>query len=146
LGEIVSVTYDSTNIFSQLLRGEADCVKVTETPAAIAIMDLMPQSDGHVLVIPKAWAAEIDDLSEDVCADSIRLVHKIVGAVKVVFQPDGVFVAQYNGAAAGQTVPHVHFHVIPRWQAQPMREHAKEVECKDKLTRFAEEIRRYLAA
>jgi histidine triad (HIT) family protein len=118
--------YDTNNLFAKILRGDAPCVKVYEADDVLAFMDLMPQANGHVLVVPRESAATLFDLSDAAAQASIRVVRRVALAVRAALEPDGVFVAQFNGAAAGQTVPHVHFHVIPRWADQPLRMHARE--------------------
>lgn len=140
------MAYDGNNIFARILRGEAPCIKICETATTLAIMDVMPQADGHVLVIPKEPAVEIDELSTQAAADCIGEVQRVAAAVRRALAPDGLLIAQFNGAAAGQTVPHVHFHVIPRWAGQELRLHAREMAPREKLEELAEKIRRALAA
>jgi histidine triad (HIT) family protein len=135
------MSYDNNNPFAKIVRGELPCVKVAEDDATIAIMDLMPQADGHVLVIPKEAAAEIFDLSADAAAASIRMTQRIAVAVRAALEPDGIFIGQFNGRAAGQTVPHVHFHVIPRWEGSELRLHAREVADAALLESIAQKIR-----
>jgi histidine triad (HIT) family protein len=139
------MTYDTSNPFARILRGELPCIKLIETDTAIAFMDLMPQSDGHLLVVPKEAAAEIFELSEEATVDCMRLTRRLAIAVRKALEPDGVLIAQFNGRAAGQTVGHVHFHVIPRWAGQDLRLHARESAPKEKLEGFAELIRAALA-
>src|ERR1700742_3264054 len=122
-----TMAYHHHNPFAKILRGELPCIKVAETDTTLAFMDLMPQADGHVLVVPKESAAEIFELSDAAIVASIRMTQRISTAVRAALNPDGVFIGQFNGAAAGQTVPHVHFHVIPRWEGQPLRMHARDV-------------------
>ncbi|MDE1181366.1 HIT family protein [Paraburkholderia sp.] len=135
------MTYDISNPFARILRGELPCIKIAETDAAIAIMDLMPQADGHVLVIPKEPATQIFELSEASAAEAMRLTRRVAIAVHAAFEPDGMFIGQFNGAAAGQTVPHVHFHVIPCTEGQSLRMHAREIAPQPTLEAFAERIR-----
>lgn len=115
------MSYDNNNPFARILRGELPCVKVAEDDATVAIMDLMPQADGHVLVLPREPAAEIFDLSPESAAACMRMTQRIAIAVRDALQPDGIFIGQFNGRAAGQTVAHVHFHVIPRWEGVALR-------------------------
>lgn len=136
--------YDSNNPFAKILRGDLPCVKVAEDDATCAIMDLMPQADGHVLVIPKEPAAEIFELSSEAAVACIRMTQRIAIAVREAVQPDGMFIGQFNGRAAGQTVPHVHFHVIPRWEGVALRLHAREVADAATLEGFARRIRERL--
>ncbi|TCS39107.1 histidine triad (HIT) family protein [Paucimonas lemoignei] len=118
------MNYDSQNPFARILRGELPSIRVYEDDATIAIMDIMPQSEGHVLILPKEPAVEIFELSVESAAACIRTTHKVATAVKAALNPPGVMIAQFNGSAAGQTVPHVHFHVIPRHANEPLRPHA----------------------
>ena len=135
------MSYDNNNPFARILRGELPCVKVAEDDATLAIMDLMPQADGHVLVIPKEPAAQIFELSGDAAAAGIRMTQRVAAAVRAALEPDGVFIGQFNGAAAGQTVPHVHFHVIPRWEGAELRMHAREIADAATLEALAQRIR-----
>ena len=138
------MTYDHNNAFARILRGEAPCIKLVETEAVLAFMDLMPQSDGHVLVIPKEPAMDIFGLSDTAAEACMRTVRHVALAVHAALEPDGVVIAQLNGRAAGQTVGHVHFHVIPRWAGQRLRPHARVVAEQATLESFAERIRAHL--
>ena len=138
--------YDETNPFARILRGELPCIKVAETHTTLAFMDLMPQADGHVLVVPKEAAVEIFELSDAASVECIRMTQRIAVAVRAALKPDGVFIGQFNGAAAGQTVAHVHFHVIPRWEGVPLRLHARAVAPQATLEGFAQRIRTQLAS
>ena len=109
--------YDSNNIFAKILRGELPSVKVYEDAKTLAFMDIMPATEGHTLVIPKEPAETIFDLSPDGAADLIKTTKRVAQAVKSAFDCPGVMLAQLNGRAAGQSVPHIHFHVLPRSQA-----------------------------
>ena len=139
------MSYDPTNPFARILRGELPCIKLDETDQAVAIMDIMPQAEGHVLVIPKAPAAELYDLPEAALLGAMQLTQKLARAVRAALQPDGLFVGQFNGAAAGQTVAHVHFHLIPRWSGVEMRLHARDMADAAQLQAVAERIRAQLA-
>ncbi|MBU9161781.1 HIT family protein [Burkholderia multivorans] len=139
------MSYDDNNPFAKILRGELPCVKVAEDDVTLAIMDLMPQADGHVLVIPKEPAAQIFDLSGDAAAASIRMTQRVATAVRAALAPDGLFIGQFNGAAAGQTVPHVHFHVIPRTEGVALRMHARDVADAATLESIAQRIRAHIA-
>ncbi|BDT57696.1 hydrolase [Massilia varians] len=116
--------YDSHNPFARILRGELPCIKVYEDEHTLAIMDIMPQAPGHVLVLPKEPAVELFGLSDEAAAASIRTTKKVAAAVKAAMGAPGIMVAQFNGSAAGQTVPHVHFHIVPRAQAGLLKPHA----------------------
>ncbi|MFN3788575.1 HIT family protein [Massilia sp.] len=116
--------YDPQNPFARILRGELPCIKVFEDEHTLAIMDIMPQAPGHVLVLPKEPAVELFGLSDESAAACIRSTKKVAAAVKAALGAPGIMVAQFNGSAAGQTVPHVHFHIVPREQAAALRPHA----------------------
>ena len=119
------MAYDKTNIFAKILRGEIPCVKVYEDAKTLAFMDVMPESDGHVLVIPKEPAEGVLDLSADGMTAMMATTQKIARAVDKALTPDGILLTQYNGAAAGQSVFHIHFHIVPRWEGVPMAPHGK---------------------
>ncbi len=119
------MAYDDQNIFAKILRGEIPCVKVYEDAKTLAFMDVMPESDGHVLVVPKEAAENVLDLSADGMAAMMATTQKIAKAVDKALAPDGILLKQYNGAAAGQSVFHIHFHIVPRWEGVPMAPHGK---------------------
>ncbi len=138
--------YDSQNPFARILRDEIPSIRVYEDSLTVALMDIMPQADGHVLILPKEPAAELFDLSEDSAAACIRTTRKIAIAVKAALNPPGVLVAQFNGRAAGQTVPHVHFHVIPRREGETLKPHAAVAANLDRLREIAARIKAALPA
>jgi histidine triad (HIT) family protein len=135
------MTYDPNNVFAKILRGEIPSVKVYEDDKTLAFMDVMPQLDGHVLVIPKEPAENVFDLSPEGAAALMATTQKVAKAVKKGLNLSGIMVAQLNGAAAGQSVFHVHFHVIPRSGGADFRLHAREMEKPEKLKALAEKIR-----
>ncbi|MEQ8434370.1 MAG: HIT family protein [Oceanicaulis sp.] len=116
-------TYDDENIFAKILTGDAPCVKVFEDEHVLALMDVFPQSKGHCLVVPKEKARNLLELSETSTQAAMLRVKKLAQAVDKALSPDGVMVAQFNGAPAGQTVFHIHFHVIPRWSDTDIKGH-----------------------
>ena len=117
--------YDSQNIFAKIIRGEAPCFKLYEDEDVLAFLDLFPQAYGHTLVIPKNVQArnilEIDDAS---LAKVMSVVRKLTRAVVDELEPAGVQVAQFNGAPAGQTVFHIHMHIVPRYEGDKLGIHA----------------------
>jgi histidine triad (HIT) family protein len=135
------MAYDDNNIFAKLLRGEIPSIKLCENDAAVAIMDVMPQSEGHVLVLPKEGAEEIYELSPEAVSAAMAMVQKMAVALRSALKPDGLTIAQFNGAAAGQTVPHVHFHLIPRRKGEELRMHARDMADKAELEAVAQRIR-----
>ncbi len=133
--------YDPNNIFAKILRGEIPSVKVYEDDKTLAFMDVMPQADGHVLVIPKENAENIFDLSPVGAAALMKTTQKIAKAVKKGLGVPGLMLAQLNGAAAGQSVLHAHFHIIPRSGGIDLKLHARQMENPDKLKAIAEKIK-----
>lgn len=107
------MSYDNNNIFAKILRGEIPCIKVYEDEHTLAFMDIMPQAEGHTLVIPKEAAITIHDLSDDGAANLIKKVKLVAAAVKKGMNANGITLFQLNGEQAGQTVPHIHFHILP---------------------------------
>ncbi len=119
------MSYDENNIFAKIIRGEAPCIKVYEDDNTLAFMDISPQADGHTLVVPKADAQSIFDLDADLAACLIKTTQKVARAIKKSLNPAGVTLAQLNGPAAGQTVFHVHFHVIPQGESSRLPLHGQ---------------------
>ncbi|MFY0665587.1 MAG: HIT family protein [Natronospirillum sp.] len=118
------MAYDNNNVFAKILRGELPCIKVYEDEHTLAFMDIMPQIDGHTLVIPKEPAETLLDISDEAAAAVIKTTKRIAAAVDKAMQGPGVVLFQLNGAGAGQTVPHLHFHVIPTSLAELRQPHA----------------------
>jgi histidine triad (HIT) family protein len=116
--------YDDNNLFAKMLRAEIPCVKVFEDEHALAIMDIFPQSRGHVLAIPKGVRARtLLELPEDKIAPLMQRVQRLARAVAAALNPDGVVVTQFNGAPAGQTIFHLHVHIIPRYEGVALAGH-----------------------
>lgn len=116
-------TYDDTNIFAKILRDEAPCVKVYEDEHVLAFMDIFPQSNGHFLVLPKAKSRNLLELDDDALQAAMVRVKRLANAARKALDPDGIVVTQFNGAPAGQTVFHTHFHIIPRWEGESLGRH-----------------------
>ena len=117
--------YDEGNIFAKILRGEAPAARIYEDSHVLAFMDLFPQARGHALVIPKhSRARNLMDEEPEVLRELILGVQRVTRAVRAALNPDGVVVTQFNGATAGQTIFHLHFHIIPRWEGVPIGRHA----------------------
>jgi histidine triad (HIT) family protein len=133
--------YDSNNIFAKILHGEIPCVKVYEDAKTLAFMDVMPESDGHVLVVPKEGAENILDLSPEGMAAMMATTQKVAKAIDKALSPDGILLKQYNRAAAGQSIFHVHFHIVPRWEDMPMAPHGKVMVEAARLEPIAAKIR-----
>ncbi len=139
------MSYDDSNVFAKILRGELPAHKIFETDRAFAFMDIMPRGDGHALVIPKVPARNILDVKPDDLADLIRVVQTVAKASKRAFQADGITIQQFNESAGGQVVFHLHFHVIPRFDGVPMKPHTGQMEKPEILAANAEKLRAALA-
>ncbi len=135
------MTYDTNNIFAKILRGEIPSVKVYEDDDTLAFMDVMPQAPGHLLVVPKAGSRNLLDADPAVLAKTIAVVQKLAVAAKEAFDADGVYIAQFNEAAAGQTVFHLHFHIVPRKDGEPLKPHSGAMADTDLLKSHAEKIK-----
>ena len=132
--------YESNNVFAKILKGEAPCIPLFEDEYTLAFMDIMPQKDGHVLVVPKQAATTIYDLTDQAalaCMKTIKLVGK---AIEKAMNVEGTSIVQHNGKEAGQTVPHFHFHVLPGSLAD-IKGHAIELETPEKLQEVAQRIK-----
>lgn len=117
-------TYDDNNLFAKILRGEIPAVKVYEDEEVLAFMDIFPQTRGHMLVIPKnVRARNLLELPANRVAPLMERVHKLAIATEKALKPDGVTVTQFNGEDAGQTIFHLHFHIIPRYAGERLAGH-----------------------
>ncbi|WP_427788612.1 HIT family protein [Brevundimonas diminuta] len=116
--------YDPDNIFAKILRGDMPSVKVWEDDDVLAFMDVFPQSEGHVLVISKtSTARNILEIEPEALAKLTAAVQRTARAVEKALKPEGLSLMQFNGDAGGQTVFHLHFHIVPRWADRPMKGH-----------------------
>ncbi|MDZ4840527.1 MAG: HIT family protein [Hyphomicrobium aestuarii] len=122
------MTYDTSNIFAKILRREIPCHAVYEDDLAIVFMDVMPQSKGHVLVVPKAASRNVLDADPAVLSALMPLVQTVAQCAKRAFQADGISIMQFNEPAGGQTVFHLHVHVIPRYEGEGLRAHTGKME------------------
>lgn len=116
--------YDPDNIFAKILRGDMPSVKVWEDDDVLAFMDVFPQSEGHVLVVSKtSTARNILEIEPEALARLAAAVQRTARAVEKALKPEGLSLMQFNGDAGGQTVFHLHFHIVPRWADRPMKGH-----------------------
>lgn len=115
--------YDPDNIFAKILKGEMPCVKVYEDEHVISFMDIFPQAPGHTLVVPREPVRNALEMTDGALQATIVRVKRIANAVKSALQPDGIVITQFNGAPAGQTIFHVHFHIIPRMEGVALGAH-----------------------
>nr|WP_314095214.1 HIT family protein [uncultured Shinella sp.] len=135
------MSYDTNNIFAKILRGEIPSHRVYEDEYTVAFMDVMPQANGHTLVIPKTPSRNILDADPETLARLLPVVQKVAVAAKEAFEADGVTVIQFNEPAAGQTVYHLHFHIIPRIEGQPLKPHSGTMEDQGVLAANAQKLR-----
>lgn len=118
--------YDEANIFAKLIRGEIPSARIYENDAVLAFMDAFPQSPGHCLVVSKtSRARNLLEVEPEALGEIMRTVQRVARAVRTALSPDGIIVTQFNGAPAGQTVFHLHVHVIPRWIDRALGAHAQ---------------------
>jgi histidine triad (HIT) family protein len=139
------MAYDTDNIFARIIRGEVPAHRVYEDDETLAFLDLMPQSDGHTLVLPKSAAENLFDLDARSAAAVILTTQKVALAVREAFRPAGIMLMQFNGADAGQSVFHFHMHIVPRYAGQPLRTHGRATAGKALLEEHAARIRAALA-
>ncbi|HWA17937.1 MAG TPA: HIT family protein [Devosia sp.] len=115
--------YDPSNIFARMLRGEIPAHKVYEDGQALAFMDIFPQSRGHMLVVPKAPSRNLLDADPEVLSAAMPLVQRLARALMAATNADGLRFMQFNEAVSGQTVFHLHFHLIPIYRGVELRGH-----------------------
>ena len=138
----MSDSYETDNIFAKIIRGDIPSHKILEDEDVLVIMDVMPQAQGHALVIPKAPSRNLLDADPATLGKLFATVQKVAQAAKTAFDADGVTINQFNEAAGGQSVFHLHVHVIPRQTGMPLRPHTGAMEDAAVL---AEQAARYRA-
>ncbi|MDI6836381.1 MAG: HIT family protein [Rhizobiaceae bacterium] len=138
---MTSPAYDPNNIFAKILKSEIPSVRLYEDEHTLAFMDVMPQSPGHLLVIPKEGSRNLLDADPAVLARTMPVVQKLAVAAKEALDADGILVTQFNELTAGQTVFHLHFHVIPRYEGVSLRPHSGQMEDIEVLKAHAEKIK-----
>ena len=133
--------YEDANIFARIVRGEIPCAKVWEDDEVLAFMDAFPQVRGHTLVVHKhSKARNLLEIEPQPLGELILGVQKVARAVRAALNPDGLVVTQFNGGPAGQTIYHLHFHILPRWEGQPLGAHGAGQAEPGELQRLAREI------
>lgn len=138
------MAYNTDNIFAKILRGEAPAFKVYEDDYSLAFMDVMPQVEGHTLVIPKDPTENLHDADPIILGHTMATVQRVSAAVKQAFDSPGIMIAQLNGAPAGQTVFHLHFHILPRADGLDIGMHARDVADFAVLETHAQRVREAL--
>ena len=138
------MAYNKENIFAKIIKGEADCVKILENDYILSFMDVMPQTPGHTLLIPKYDTEDIFNLPEDYFIHLMDAKKRIARAIKNAYEPTGVMIMQLNGKEAGQTVFHLHFHIIPRKEGLNYKFHSSEPVNFNELEKEAKKIKKWL--
>lgn len=138
------MAYDTDNVFAKILRGEIPAHKVLEDDDVVVFMDVMPQGPGHTLVVPKAASRNLLDADPAVLAKLLPTVQRVARAVKEAFAADGVSIFQYNEPAGGQSVFHLHIHVVPRFEGVALKPHSGKMEDQAVLAANAEKLRKAL--
>jgi histidine triad (HIT) family protein len=134
-------TYDDGNIFAKILRGEAPAVKVFEDSHVLAFMDAFPQGKGHIMVIPKhSTARNFLEEAPETIGPLMLGVQRVARATRAALNPDGLMITTFNGAASGQTVYHLHVHIIPRWEGVPLGRHGHGMADMEELKSLAAQI------
>jgi len=139
------MAYDENNVFAKVLRGEIPCHKIYEDEDTLAFLDIMPRTEGHALVITKKKARDLFDVSPQALAKLMAVVQKLAPVVQEAMGAEGVLIQQFNGAAAGQTVFHLHVHIIPRKAGEPLKPHAGKMADQAALAATAERIRKKIS-
>jgi histidine triad (HIT) family protein len=137
---MTSPAYDANNIFAKILKGEIPSYRIYEDEHTVAFMDVMPQAPGHTLVLPKSPSRNLLDADPSVLPHLITTVQKVAVAIQEAFDADGVYIAQFNEPAAGQTVFHLHFHIIPRHEGIALKPHSGKMEDGTVLAENAKKI------
>lgn len=135
------MAYDPNNIFAKILRGEIPAHKLYEDDDTLVFLDIMPRTEGHALVITKEKARDLFDIEPKALAKLIAVVQKLAPKIKDAVGADGVLIQQFNGEAAGQTVFHLHFHIVPIKRGVPVKPHAGQMEDQAVLAKTAEKIK-----
>lgn len=139
----MDLNYDANNIFARIIRGELPAIKVYEDEHTLAFMDIMPQMSGHLLVLPKVKAVTLYQLPDDAASAVLATIKKVGKALEQAMGVDGSSVFQHNGSYAGQTVPHLHFHLVPG-PLKALKAHASEPADASELQTIAARIRSFI--
>ncbi len=132
--------YDNENIFAKILRGEIPNFTIYENDDFLVMMDVMPMSDGHCLILPKNASRNLLDADEKILAKLLPLAKKVAIAAKKAMKADGIILKQFNEAPAGQSVFHLHFHIIPVFEGKELKRHAGKMADSQILSKHAKAI------
>ena len=133
--------YDPDNVFAKILRDELPSIRVFEDAHTLAFMDIMPSAEGHMLVIPREPAETLFELSGPAVAALMLTTQRVAVAVKAALACPGLMLVQLNGLAAGQSVPHLHVHVVPRYDGLDLVLHGRSMTDLQQLESVAARIR-----
>jgi len=136
------MAYDPNNIFAKILKGEIPSHKIYEDEDTVAFLDIMPRSEGHALVVTKTQATDLFDVDPKALAKLMAVVQKLGPKIKDTVGADGVLIQQFDGAAAGQTVFHLHVHIVPVKRGVPLKPHTGQMGDQAELAATAEKIRK----
>jgi histidine triad (HIT) family protein len=139
------MSYDPQNIFAKIIRGEAPAFSVYESEHCLAFLDVMPQSDGHTLLLPKTAAENLFDLDPTSAEGLLISAQHVARGIQSAFTPDGIKLMQFNGTDAGQTVFHFHIHIVPCYRGQSVKPHGANMAPTETLEQHAAKIRAALA-
>jgi histidine triad (HIT) family protein len=135
------MSYDPDNIFAKILRGDIPCHKIYEDDHTLAFMDVMSQVDGHCLVVPKMPSRGLLDADPAVLAHVMATVQNVAAAAVEAMGADGFQIRQYNEPAGGQTVFHLHVHILPMKEGVGLKPHSGKMADHAALAETAERIR-----
>jgi histidine triad (HIT) family protein len=138
--------YDPDNIFAKILKGEIPCHKLYEDSDALAFLDIMPRTEGHTLVVTKEKATDLFDITPQGLETLMAVVQKLAPKIQKAVGADGILIQQFNGAPAGQTVFHLHVHIVPIKEGVPLKRHAGDMADQGELAATADKIRKVLSA
>ncbi len=136
--------YDPENIFAKIIAGDMPAARVYDSKDTVVIMDAFPQSRGHCLVIPKRPVRNLLELAPKDIGRLFGTAQRVAKAIDQALSPDGIIVTQFNGAPAGQTVFHLHVHVIPKFDNEALGAHGQGMADKDELQNLANQIAKHL--
>ena len=136
------MAYDDNNVFAKVLRGEIPCHKIYEDEDTLAFLDIMPRTEGHALIVTKEKARDLFAVRPEALAKLMAVVQKLAPVIQEAMGAEGVLIQQFNGAAAGQTVFHLHVHIIPRKEGEALKPHVGKTADQAALAATAEKIRK----
>ncbi|GAA0333265.1 HIT family protein [Sphingomonas oligophenolica] len=139
--------YDRDNVFAKILRGEISCHRVYENEEVLAFLDAFPQAPGHTLIIPKkGQARNLLELDDRAISPLFLCAKRLMNVIVTELQPVGVQLLQFNGGDGGQSVFHIHVHLVPRWTGQALGLHGQTPGDAKDLAAMADRLRKRIDA